>query len=55
MSNIVDGTPQPGESYFDSVNEYWALNGIGNYNPEDRSTNTFGGAGTPKQVIVAGE
>jgi len=55
MSSIVEDPPQLGESYFDSVNKYWALNGIGNYNPEDRSSNIFGGAGAPKQVIVAKE
>jgi len=54
-TSIVEDPPQPGESYFDSVNRYWSEYGVGTYNPQDSSTNAFGGAGAPKQVIVAGE
>tara|TARA_R100001377_G_C3194211_1_gene111901 strand:- start:1619 stop:3556 length:1938 start_codon:yes stop_codon:yes gene_type:complete len=54
-TSIVEDPPQPGESYFDSVNRYWSEYGVGTYNPQDRSTNAFGGAGAPKQIIVQGE
>ena len=50
-SAIVNRTSQPGENYYDNVNEYWSLFNIGEYKPDDPSSNTFGKAGKPKQII----
>ena len=57
MTSLVEDPPQPGESYFDSVNRYWAEYGVGKYNPEDRSGHIFklGQGATPQTNVIPGE
>ena len=57
MTSLVEDPPQPGESYFDSVNRYWAEYGVGKYNPEDRSGHIFklGQGAAPQTNVIPGE